>query len=88
MYRIGSQVHDHEARIRLLEHDSVALTEGMKHVQNTLADVCGGIRGLDDKLDSHTTKEDRDRSRLFTSSWAQFLALIVGLAWVLVEKSG
>lgn len=52
-YRIGSQVHDHEARIRLLERDTVMLLESTKR----LADSVGFIQASLEKSQAQTTEK-------------------------------
>ena len=72
-YRIGTQVHDHEARIRLLERDTVMLMESTKR----LADSVGSIQTALEKSQAQTgekldalqvqTSERIDRSQAQTA---------------------
>lgn len=95
-YRIGNQVHDHEARIRLLERDTVMLLESTKR----LTDSVGNLReaqekaqlrteekldGIDARLSAHVIAETGSVRRLFSSSILQFLVVVSGLLYLIFE---
>lgn len=84
-YRIGSQVHDHEARIRLLERESVILSESVKQIRSMLDDICERIERIDKHLVEHVAQENRDRSKLIAASVGQFLAVVIGIVALLVH---
>ena len=96
-YRIGSQVHDHEARIRLLERDAVAIIENMRHLTNALDDLQSSSESaqsrtevkldqIDSRLSSHVVEEAGSVRRLFASSIAQLVAVLSGIIYIVVEK--
>lgn len=85
-YRIGSQVHDHEARIRLLERESVVLSESVKQIRASLDEIMDRIAGIDRHLQEHVEQENKDRAKLIAASVGQFLTVIVGVIMVSLGK--
>lgn len=67
-YRIGTQVHDHEARIRLLERDSVMMIEKMTRLTDAVDSIQQGVEKAqertDRKLDSAEEKIDRTEAKI------------------------
>lgn len=76
IYRIGAQVHDHEARIRLLENNSTSL-----------ATVPLQIRALAEKFDSHVMREDSDRVKLMATSVITVVAVLLAAVLIIYSKT-
>lgn len=53
-YRIGTQVHDHEARIRLLERDSVMMIEKMTRLTDAVEAIQQGVEKAQERTDKKT----------------------------------
>lgn len=95
-YRIGSQVHDHEARIRLLERESMMLSESVKQIRENLSAITATIESINkhsskidqihDELHIHVEQENKDRAKLISMSVGQFLAVTVGIVLVILGK--
>lgn len=74
-YRIGSQVHDHEARIRLIERDLAML-----------ADIRSGQLNLIDKFEAHVVREDSDRIKLMATAAINVIAVVIAIVLVAYSK--
>lgn len=71
-YRIGAQVHDHEARIRLLERDSADIKRTLESMNDTIGNL---VRNMDakfmtveshirDDLAAHTADEAKNQTKI------------------------
>lgn len=103
-YRIGTQVHDHEARIRLLERDNVTISENIKQLNSTIEEMRDNSRdaqdrtetkldrtdqkldNIDRRLSEHILADGSSLRRLFSSSILQFLVVISGIVYLIVEN--
>lgn len=95
-YRIGNQVHDHEARIRLLERDTLMLLESTKRLADSVVNLRESqekaqlrteekLDGIDARLSAHVIEETGSVRRLFSSSILQFLVVVSGLLYLIFE---
>lgn len=58
-YRIGSQVHDHEARIRLLERDNITISENIKQLNSTVEEMRDSSRVAQERTETKLDKTDQ-----------------------------
>lgn len=88
IHRIGREVREHDARLRQVERRTDVLTVELSHMKDTLTSIDSVTKMLDTKLDAHTVKEDRDRNRILTSVWVQFLGVLIMLCLLYLERGG
>lgn len=84
-YRIGSQVHDHEARMRLLEANSIRHSETITRHRDILDELCERFERIENLLLEHIRQENKDRAKLIAASVGQFLAVIIGVIAILAH---
>lgn len=93
-YRIGAQVHDHEARIRLLERDSADIKRTLESMKDTI-DNLG--RDMDTKfalteshiradLSAHTQDEYKNQAKIMAYLITILLSVIGSGAYVILQK--
>jgi hypothetical protein len=91
LYNIGTQVHDHEARLRLLERDSAVLDNRLSQLEQKITgmhtELHERLTGIAETLDSHVHKEDSDRTKLMAMSIGQFLTVVLGFVLIFLGKA-
>jgi len=93
MYRLGTQVHDHEARIRLLERDSADIKKTLEVLSDTISDLSCTLEtklnvlgsGFHTALTQHTKEEFLNLIKIMAYFITALLAILGSGVYLLLE---
>lgn len=92
-YRIGAQVHDHEARIRLLERDSADIKKTLDAMNYTIENFVVSINTkfaqmelhIHDALMKHELAEFANQKKIMASLFTILLSVIGSCAYLIIQ---
>lgn len=93
-YRIGNQVHDHEARIRLLERDSADTKKTLDNMSDTLETFAKefnckfneSINNIQADLKKHETHELQNQTKIMGYLIVTLLSVLGSGAYIILQS--